>query len=91
MSSTSFKDPRPFRKEGLLWLKASAAYEIFDKSIIPDKEWDDLTLVLLRNYEHLDPYLKWSIPVDCLVAGTASGVRWNRGLAKTCLEGLLDE
>lgn len=73
-------DPYPFRERGLLWLRASAAYELYDTNLISDGEWDMLTIDLLKNYDALDPYLKWAIPRSCLESSTASGVNWKEGL-----------
>ena len=76
-----FTEPHyPFRDKGLLWLKASAAYELFNFPIISDAEWDELTAYLKRNYYKLDVYLKYAIPRSCLISSTASGVCWTRGL-----------
>lgn len=71
----------PWREAGLLWLRATAAYELFFNPIMSDGEWDELTRKLLDNYEDLDVYLRWAIPKDNLVSSTGSGIDWKRGLA----------
>lgn len=79
---------RPFQKEGLLWLRATAAYEVLDEPIMSDVEWDALTIVLRDNYEQLDPYLRTAIPRECLESSTGSGINWSRGLPAIALEKL---
>jgi hypothetical protein len=71
---------RPFQEDGLLWLRATAAYELHDSPIISDGEWDELTRKLRDNYDALDPYLKEAIPQSCLISSTGSGVDWKSGL-----------
>lgn len=79
---------RPFQMEGLLWLRATAAYEVLAQPIMSDAEWDALTIVLKNNYDQLDPYLKHAIPFDCLLSSTGAGVNWTKGLPAIALEKL---
>jgi len=78
----------PLREKGLLWLKASAYYELTSATLISDGEWDSLTKYLLDNYNNFDVYLKWAIPYDCLISSTASGIKWNKGLPKIVIDSL---
>lgn len=75
-------DPnRKYRELGLLWLRATAAYELLDNPILSDAAWDKLTKTLLDNYAELDVYLRGAIPHNCLESSTGSGVNWSEGLA----------
>ena len=73
-------EERRFREDGLLWLRASAAYECYNDTLIPDATWDELTILLRDNYSKLDVYLRWAIPYSCLESATASGIKWDKGL-----------
>jgi hypothetical protein len=82
---------RPFQEEGLLWLRATAAYELHNTAIIDDAKWDALTQTLRDNYDRLDPYLKDAIPLACLQSSTGSGVDWTQGLPKMAAEETIRE
>lgn len=75
-----------FREKGLLWLKATAAYEKLDHPIMDDATWDALTKELWESYDKLDPYLRNAIPEGCLSASTGSGIDWTKGLPMHALE-----
>lgn len=76
---------RKYRDEGLLWLRATAAYELHSTPIISDAEWDRLTRFLFEHYEELDVYLKAAIPLECLQSSTGSGVNWRAGIPRLIL------
>ncbi len=76
---------RKYRNEGLLWLRATAAYELHSTPIMSDAEWDSLTRFLFEHYEELDVYLKAVIPFECLQSSTGSGVNWHAGLPRLIL------
>lgn len=79
---------REYQERGLLWLKATAAYEVLDSPIMDDATWDALTKELWENYEKLDPYLRNAIPEGSLSASTGSGIDWKKGLPLLALNQL---
>lgn len=78
----------PTKQLELSWLYATCAYEQFDTELITDGCWDQLTKYLLKFEARLSPYFRWSVPRDCLVSSTGSGIDWSQGVPNLVLNGV---
>lgn len=78
----------PLRQLEIVWIDATALYEVLDDAIMSDRRWDELTRFLRIRRNELSPYFRNCVPYACLAASTGSGIAWESGIPALAVEAL---
>ena len=70
------------------WLRAVCRYEVLTDAppLMPDAEWDALTLALQASWGTISPVFRNAVPFSCLASSTGSGIDWTKGAPLAILE-----
>ena len=68
----------PIKDLERLWLNCTCAYDQLDENLMADTDWDMLTVELREREAEWSPYFRHSVPRDCIISSTSSGIDWGR-------------